>query len=312
MRVADGFVSPLVGGVHLGLGVVVYQRITVLARESRGRSRRQRAGDVQADTAPCDPIAELCLELSYRGCVTLDFLALARGAERLETVELAERVIENALSKHEELPRLRIVHRAARHDAPEEIAERRERAHFRKERLVLLNRPAGDRRIDRLFPVAVREAARRRLVGIDAPVADGVVVAPADDRTLFVSLGELGDVLQENLIPRRTTGASVVGLAAVGARSGRARAGGCERRAVLVAAALSTDTVHVEPVEDNRVRAEFFGVEGRDDVAGALLRFRRRVCGARAARNELVSDGAHRPMHHQKTRRRTGALRRRL
>ena len=119
----------------------------------------------------------------------------------------------------------------------------------------------------------------------------------------------LGHVLEQDLIPRRTAGAAIVSFAAVGARSRRARSRGGEDRAVLVAAALASDAVHVEAVQGDGVGAKLRRIEGRDDVAGPVSRLRGRVAGAASGRNELIPNRADGPMHHQKARRGTQALR---
>ena len=303
---ADGLMGGLVGRIGGEDAVVVSQRLAVLPGESGVRHRRHGAHTGRA--AARDLIAELGLELAHGRGVAFDLVPLAGRAERLQTIELAQRVVEDALPQLEQSERLGIPQRAPRREAAEEVLVGRERAHLRQERSVLLDRAAGARRIDGLSFVAVRQATRRRLVRIDALVADRVVAAPADDRAAIVSPRERRDVLEEDLIPRRPAGAAVVVLTAVGARPLRARAGCCEAGAVLVATALATDAVHVEAVQDDRVRAELRGVEGRDDVARSLSRLRCRVGRAAAARNELVTDGAHRPMHHQKAGRSACAL----
>ena len=200
VRLAHRLVRRLVGRVDRRIVVVAAQRVAVLARQRGVRHRRHAAAADRA--AARDLIAELGLELAHGGGVAVDLVPLAGRAERLQAIELAQRVVEHALPELEQPERVAVGDRAPRREAAEQVLVGGERAHLRQERPVLPDRAARARRVDGLLLVAVRETARRRLVRVDALVADRVVGAAADDRALLVPPGERGHVLRAGFDPR--------------------------------------------------------------------------------------------------------------
>ena len=160
--------------------------------------------------------------------------ASAPGRQRPHARQLRHRVVEHALARLQQLGHVAdVAGAAARHDARRTgSGEELQRAQRRQQRGVLgdLSAGAAGRRRHRSRRVAVRQALRRRLERVDARVADGVGVAGA------LRL-QPRDQLEEDLIPRRTAGDRVVGLAAIRPRPRRARAGRRLRRARFVPAA---------------------------------------------------------------------------
>src|SRR5688572_10712015 len=99
--------------------------------------------------------------------------------------------------------------------------------------------------------MAVREALRRRLEGVDARVANQIDIArPRSLQRRYV--------LEKDLIERRTAGASVIGFSTVRASTRAGCSGRRQRRACLVpTTSAGTGSVR-EAVQDDRVRLERF------------------------------------------------------